>query len=133
MKILSPVAVAICCSLHAQAAIPQEIENVFESYIKLAQDLQPILAAAQDNESAEANALALYNILPRVYEARTELMKIENLPQQVQAELVQKYGKTMQTEWGKVYEHIFRLEKNNCYQSLSYFKQFRALCMMLQQ
>lgn len=133
MRTLYPVAVAICCSLHAQAAIPQEIENVFERYIKLAQDLQPILAAAQDNETAEANAPALYNILPRVYDARTELMKIENLPPQIQAELVQKYGKTMQAEWGKVYEHIFRLEKNNCYHSLSYFKQFRALCMMLQQ
>ncbi|MBR4309418.1 MAG: hypothetical protein IKT79_00145 [Akkermansia sp.] len=133
MKILYPVTVAICCSINAQAAIPPEIENAFVRYIELAQELEPILAAAQDKESAEANAKALYDILPRVYEARTELLKIESLPQQVQAELIQKYGKAMQTEWGKVYEHIFRLEKNNCYHSLSYFKQFRALCMMLQQ
>lgn len=133
MKIIYTVAVSVVCSISAQAAIPAEIEGAFLRYIQLARELEPILAAAQDQETADAHARALYDILPRVYEARTELMKIEKLSPQVQAELVQKYGKAMQTAWGKVYEQIFRLEKCNCYHSLSYFKQFRALCMMLQQ
>ena len=123
----------ICCCMSVQAAVTAEIEGIFERYIQLAQELTPILAAAKDKETADANAKALYDVLPKVYDARTELMKIEKLSPEAQAELVQKYGKTMQTEWGKVYEQIFRLEKSNCYHSLSYFRQFRALCMMLQQ
>lgn len=133
MKITHLVPAFLCTCMCAHAAIPADIENVFKSYIQLAKEIEPVLAAAVDQESADNATQALYNLLPKAYEARTELLKIESLPADVQAELIQKYGKTMQVEWGKVYEQIFRLEKANCYHSLSFFKQFRALCMMLQQ
>lgn len=127
------IPLCICCCATAQAAIPADLEGAFERYIALAKELTPLLQAAKDKTTAEAAAPALYNILPKVYETRTELMKIDALSPELRTELEQKYGKTMQKEWGKVYEEIFRLEKVNCYHSLSYFKQFRALCMMLQQ
>ena len=107
------------------------MEQLFESYINLASELTPVLESATDKQSAENAAAPLYNLLPKVYDMRTELQKIENLTPEAAAELQQKYAKRMQTEWGKVYEHIFRLEKANCYHSLAFFKQFRALCMML--
>ena len=133
MKLFYTVPTIIVCSISAQAAIPTDLKQTFEDYIALAKEIEPILSAAKDQQTADDQALALYDILPKVYEARTVLQKIENLTPEVQAELVEKYGKTMQIEWGKVYEQIFRLEKVNCYHSLSFFKQFRALCMMLQQ
>lgn len=133
MKLFYTVPSIIVCSLSTQAAIPSDLQQTFENYIALAREIEPILAGATDKQTADDSALALYDILPKVYEARTVLQKIENLTPELQAELVEKYGKTMQTEWGKVYEQIFRLEKVNCYHSLSFFKQFRALCMMLQQ
>lgn len=133
MKAPLLIPLCICCCATAQAAIPADLANAFDRYIELAKEITPILASAQDKATADSAALALYNILPKVYESRTELMKIDALSPELSAELQQKYGKTMQKEWGKVYEEIFRLEKADCYHSLSFFKQFRALCMMLRQ
>lgn len=107
------------------------MEQLFENYISLATELAPVLESATDKQSAENAAAPLYNLLPKVYDMRTALQNIENLTPEEATELQQKYANRMQTEWGKVYEHIFRIEKANCYQSLAFFKQFRALCMML--
>ncbi|MBE6417828.1 MAG: hypothetical protein E7033_05110 [Akkermansiaceae bacterium] len=132
MRLIPCLAAALCSICLATAAIPQETEQAVQRYIKLAQDLAPILETVTDRDSADAAAKPLYEILPRVYDTRTELTAIQSLTPQIQQELLQQYGKTMQEEWGKVYRHIFRLEKANGYHSLSFFKQFRALCMMLQ-
>ena len=133
MKITHLIPALACTCMYAQAAIPADIDTTFKNYIQLATELEPVLATVKDRQTAEAATQPLYDLLPKVYEARTALLKIESLPTEVQAEVVQQYGKTMQVEWGKVYAHIFRIEKANCYHSLSFFKQFRALCMMLQQ
>ena len=131
MRFFHTLPLIICSSTCLQAAVSTEMEQLFESYINLASELTPVLESATDKQSAENAAAPLYNLLPKVYDMRTELQKIENLTPEDAAELQQKYAKRMQTEWGKVYEHIFRLEKANCYHSLAFFKQFRALCMML--
>ena len=89
------------------------------------------MMTTKDKATAESAAVQLYDLLPEVYDLRTELQKIERLTPEEEAELQRKYGKKMQTEWGKAYEQIFRLEKENCYHSTAFFKQFRALCMML--
>lgn len=125
-------AIIICCAAQAQAAIPEDIDRAFSSYMQLAKDLAPVLAEAKDKATADAAAEKLNALLPRVYDARNDLQKIERLSPEVQQEVLQQYGKTMQQEWGKVYEQIFRLERVKCYASPSFFKQFRALCMMLQ-
>lgn len=132
MRILPCLAAAICCTCPAWAAIPQDVEQAVLRYIKLAQDLSPVLAKVTDTASADAAAQPLYDLLPRVYDSRSELSAIQSLAPDVQQELISRYGKTMQQEWGKVYGHIFRIEKADAYHSLSFFKQFRALCMMLQ-
>lgn len=133
MKYHLPLFAAVLCIAQAQAAIPEELDRIFSGYMQLADDLAPVLAEAKDKDSAEAAAVKLNALLPRVYDARSELMKIEKLSPEEQAELQQKYGKAMQQKWGKVYEQIFRLEHAKCYASPAFFTQFRALCMMLQQ
>jgi hypothetical protein len=131
MRFFHTLPLIICGSSCLQAAVSSEMEQLFENYISLATELAPVLESATDKQSAENAAAPLYNLLPKVYDMRTALQNIENLTPEEATELQQKYANRMQTEWGKVYEHIFRIEKANCYQSLAFFKQFRALCMML--
>lgn len=133
MRYHIPLFAAVLCVAQVQAAIPEDIDRTFAEYLQLADDLMPVLAEAKNKESAEAAAVKLNALLPRVYDARTALMKIEKLSPEVQTEVLQKYGKDMQQKWGKVYEQIFRLEHAKCYASPAFFTQFRALCMMLQQ
>ena len=133
MRYHLPLFAAVLCVAQAQAAIPEDIDRTFADYLQLADDLEPVLAEAKDKESAEAAAVKLNALLTRVYDSRSALMKIEKLTPEVQAEVLQKYGKNMQQKWGKVYEQIFRLERAKCYASPAFFTQFRALCMMLQQ
>lgn len=131
MRFFHTLPLIICSISTLEAAVSKDVEQIFEQYIALAGKLTPILSSAKDKATAESAAVQLYDLLPEVYDLRTELQKIERLTPEEEAELQRKYGKKMQTEWGKTYEQIFRLEKENCYHSTAFFKQFRALCMML--
>lgn len=115
-----------------QAALPDKVEQAFARYNELPALLTPVLEEAKDKESAEAAAPKLHALLPKVYDARTALQDIQLTPE-MQAELRQKYGRKMQEEWGQIYQHIFRLQKTRCYNSLAFFKQFHTLCLMLDQ
>ncbi len=115
----------------SQAAIPEGIDRAFADFTVLPTELLPVLESVTDRESAENATEKLNNLLPKVYDARTSIQRIPSLPPAVKEEIVSKYGKDMQTNWGKVYEQIFRLQQVRCYNSLSFFKQFHALCMML--
>ncbi len=114
-----------------QAAIPPAIDRAFSEYAELPTELLPILASVTDHESAEEAATKLNAMLPRVYDTRTSIARIQALSPSVKREVLQKYESKMRENWGTVYEHIFRLQKFRCYNSLAFFKQFHALCMML--
>lgn len=114
-----------------QAAIPEYIDQTFAQFTAIPEELYPILAGVTDRESADQATEALNALLPKVYDIRTELRNITELPVDVKTELLRKYEIPMRRNWGKVYEEIFRLQKVRCYDSLSFFKQFHALCMML--
>ena len=131
MKI--PIAFTVFPALLAvvHAAIPAGIDRAFSDFTSLPNELIPVLEGVTDRESAENATEKLNNLLPKVYDARTAMQRITALPTDVKAEVIRKYGKEMQTNWGKVYEQIFRLQQVRCYNSLSFFKQFHALCMML--
>ena len=128
-----PVAITVFPLLLAvsHAAIPAGIDQAFSDFTSLPSELLPVLEGVTDRESADVAAEQLNNLLPKVYDARTAMQRITKLPPSVKAEVIKKYGKDMQTNWGKVYEQIFRLQQVRCYNSLSFFKQFHALCMML--
>ena len=114
-----------------QGAIPQQIDSAFAHYSALPSTLVPILESVTDRESADAAAPRLNAVLPRVYDARTELSTINSLPPQVRREVLQKYEQSMRENWGKLYEQLFRLQQARCYNSLAFFRQFHALCAML--
>ena len=116
-----------------QAAIPTDIDKAFAAYTQLPEQLLPVLQNVKDKESADKSADALNAVLPQLFDLRTELTKITTLSPEVSAEVVRKYSNAMRQNWGKVYEEIFRLQKQRCYNSLSFFKQFQVLCMMLDQ
>lgn len=115
----------------AHADIPAGIDKAFSDFSALPVELIPVLEEVVDRESADNATEKLNNLLPKVYDARTAMLRITTLPADVKAEVISKYGKDMQRNWGKVYEQIFRLQQVRCYNSLSFFKQFHALCMML--
>lgn len=119
-------------SAYVQAAIPPETEHAFALYNELPALLVPVLESVTDKESADAAASRLNAVLPKVYDARSALQNISLTPE-TQMEIRQKYEQKMREDWGRVYSHIFRLQKNRCYLSLDFFKQFHALCLMLDQ
>lgn len=131
MKIPSVFTVFPALLAVAHAAIPVGIDRAFSDFTTLPDELLPVLEGVTDRESAENATEKLNNLLPKVYDARTAMQRITSLSADVKAEVIKKYGKEMQTNWGKVYEQIFRLQQVRCYNSLSFFKQFHALCMML--
>ncbi|MBR5887366.1 MAG: hypothetical protein IKZ07_04060 [Akkermansia sp.] len=114
-----------------QAAIPPAVDHAFSEYTELPTELLPILASVTDRDSADEAAEKLNAMLPRVYDTRSSIARIQTLSPSVKQELLQKYEVKMRENWGSVYEHIFRLQKYRCYNSLAFFKQFHALCMML--
>lgn len=126
-------AVGVSAVCAAEAGIPADVDKAFSDYIALPDTLVPILAEVKNKASADAAADKLYAELTKVYDTRSELQKIASLPPEVAKQLKQKYEKEMRTRWGEVYHHIFRLQKVRCYDSVPFFKQFRTLCMMLDQ
>ncbi|MBQ1961050.1 MAG: hypothetical protein II349_05970 [Akkermansia sp.] len=123
--------VSVVCA--AETSIPADIDKAFANYVALPDTLLPIMAGVNDKASADAAADKLYAELSKVYDTRSELQKIANLPPEVAQQLKQKYESEMRSRWGEVYKHIFRLQKARCYDSFSFFKQFHTLCMMLDQ
>ncbi|GEM_PF-1402703 len=123
--------VSVVCA--AETGIPADIDKAFANYVALPDTLMPILAGVKDKASADATAEKLYLELSKVYDTRSALQKITNLPPEVSQQLKQKYEKEMRTRWGEVYQQIFRLQKARCYNSMPFFKQFHTLCMMLDQ
>lgn len=114
-----------------QAAIPANVEQAFEMYCSVPNELVPILEKVTDKESADAAAPALLKVLPKLYDVRTALSSIDKMSPEVEAEVRKKYAAQMQRNWGKLYEQIFRLQQVDCYKSPAFFKQFYVLCMML--
>ncbi len=135
MRSVLPVSAAALCALaplvEAQA-IPPMVDEAFAAYAALPSKLLPVLAKAQDRESAEAAAPELFALLPTVYDTRSALHRISNMgPQETQL-VQQKYEKQMRQEWGKLFEHIYRLQRAQCYGSVPFFKQFQTMCLMLE-
>ncbi len=113
-------------------AIPPLVEEAFEGYAALPSTLVPILAEAKDMASADAAAPKLFAALPAVYDARTALHRIPTLGEKETQLVQQKYETRLRSEWGKLFEHIYRLQRAQCYGSLPFFKQFQTLCLMLE-
>ena len=112
--------------------VPAEVDKMFRSYVELPTKLVPLLARAQDKESAEAVAEALQRVLPYVYDLRHELAKIQSLDPAVGAEVRRRYEKDMRARWGEVYDLIARVEAAGHFHAPAFSRQFTILCMLLE-
>ncbi len=112
--------------------IPPMVDEAFESYASLPSTLIPVLAEAKDRETADAAAPKLLELLPVVYDTRSALHRISTLGEQETQLVQQKYEARLRSEWGKLFEHIYRLQRTQCYGSIPFFKQFQTLCLMLE-
>ncbi len=113
-------------------SIPPLVDEAFAEYAALPAKLIPILEEAKDRESADTAAPKLFAALPAVYDARTALHRISNLGERETKLVQQKYETLLRREWGKLFEHIYRLQKAKSYGSIPFFKQFQTLCLMLE-
>ncbi len=128
---LSALALGLVPLVQAQA-IPAKVDAAFAAYAALPSQLVPILSGVTDKASADTAAPRLQAALPSVYDARTALHHIPTLSQQ-ETQLVQlKYEKQLRQEWGKLFEQIYRLQRQQSYGSIAFFKQFQTLCLMLE-
>ncbi len=122
---------ALAALVQAQEIAPG-VDAAFAAYAGLPSKLVPILASAQDKDSADAAAPCLKAALPAVYDARTALHNIPALSKE-ETQLVQrKYETQLRREWGTLFEQIYRLQKAQSYGSLAFFRQFQTLCLMLE-
>lgn len=121
----------VCASAWA-AEIPAELDAALQRYIDLPDALVPVLEAAHDKESAEKAAPDLQALLVRVSESRKEMMNFPSLSQEVAEAVRVKYEMKMRTRWGKVFDHIFRLQRVRCYECVPFFKHFNTLCVLLE-
>ncbi len=112
--------------------LPPLVDEAFAGYAALPSTLVPILAEAKDKASADAAAPKLFEALTAVYDARSALHRIPSLGERETQLVQQKYEARLRSEWGKLFEHIYRLQKAKCYGSLPLFKQFQTLCLMLE-
>lgn len=113
-------------------SLPPALAGVFERYVALPDALLPVLESAQNKQSADRAAADLQALLPRVYEARRELRGIASLTPEQQLAVRRRFETAMRTRWGKVFDHIYRLQRSHCYESVEFFKHFSTLCVMLE-
>lgn len=112
--------------------VPQSVDTAFRHYTDLPNMLLPVLEGVKDKESAEKAAPELQKLLAFVFDARRDLGKIDRLSPEVSAEVRRRYEQDMRSRWGKVFDHVYRLQKVKCYKSESFAKQFNTFCMMLE-
>lgn len=125
---------AVPLSVAAEApALPAEVKAAFDAYCALPAELLPVLERVQDKTSADAAAPSLHAALDKIYTTRNAMQKVQELTPE-QTELVQqRYAARMRQDWGRVYEHIFRLRKAQCYGSIAFVNEFGYMTLMLAQ
>lgn len=132
--LLTAWAAALSLPLAAQdTALPQQITQAFEQFICVTEALEPVLAGVTDKATADAAAPKLHEQLDAVYRSREELQGITALSAEQSALVQQQYARRMREGWARVYAHIFRLQKAQCFHSEAFTKEFGNLNMMLAQ
>lgn len=117
----------------AEPALPAEVKAAFDAYCALPAELLPVLESVQDKTTADAAAPKLHAALDKIYTTRDAMQKVQQLTPEQSALVQQQYATRMRQDWGRVYEHIFRLRKEQCYGSIAFVKEFGYMTLMLAQ
>lgn len=117
----------------AEPALPADVKAAFDAYSALPAELLPILESVQDKDSADAAAPKLHAALDKIYTTRDAMQKVSTLSPEQSALVQKQYAARMRRDWGRVYEHIFRLRKAQCYGSIAFVNEFGYMNLMLAQ
>lgn len=124
---------AVCPATAQEPALSADVAQAFERFIGVTEALEPVLASATDKDSADAAAPKLHEQLEAVFQSREALQSITSLSEAESAQVQQRYARRMREGWARVYAHIFRLQKAQCYHSVPFATEFGNLNMMLAQ
>lgn len=125
------VAAALPAAWAQQEELPQSITAVFDAYCALPAALLPPLESATDKASADAAAPKLKAALEQLYDTRTKMQGLKELTPAQRTEVEKRYALTMRREWGKVYEQMFRLQREKCYGSAEFSRLYSVMGLML--
>lgn len=128
---LLTAAAALSASAAPGQALPQNITAVFDTYTALPDVLLPPLQAAKDKASADAAAPQLKAALEKLYDARAQMQAVSSLTPEQKKEVEQRYGLKMRQQWGKVYEEMFRIQKEKCFGSAEFGRLYSVMGLML--
>lgn len=128
---LLTAASALSASAAPGQALPQNITAVFDTYTALPDVLLPPLQAAKDKASADAAAPQLKAALEKLYDARAQMQAVSSLTPEQKKEVEQRYGLKMRQQWGKVYEEMFRIQKEKCFGSSEFGRLYSVMGLML--
>lgn len=128
-----PLTAAVLCLPAAaqEQALPPQIASVFDTYTALPDVLLPPLRAAKDKASADAAAPQLKAALEKLYDARTQMQTLTSLSPAEKEAVEKHYGLKMRQQWGKVYEEMFRIQKEKCFGSAEFGKLYSIMGLML--
>lgn len=111
----------------------EDVEQIFSHYVKLGEELAPVLASAKDADGARDAAPALQALLPRVMDSGRELRSISALNGADLKQIRAKFERPMRETWGRVYDEIYRLQRVRCYECVPFFRSFSILCSLLEE
>lgn len=117
----------------AEPALPAEVKAAFDAYSALPAELLPVLESVQDKATADAAAPKLHAALDKIYTTRDAMQKVSELTPEQSALVQQQYAAKMRQDWGRVYEHIFRIRKAQCFGSIAFVNEFGYMNLMLAQ
>ncbi len=64
---------------------------------------------------------------------KKEFAKLDSLSAESKEAIGQKYELPMRQSWGDVYAEIYRLQKAQCFASITFAQQLQAYCTLLNQ
>ena len=115
-----------------ESTLTPAVEKAFELYCSLPSVLVPVLQEATSKTSADTAAKKLPATYPAIFQAREAIRNIPALTAQQNQAVQERYALRMRTEWARMYAEIERLRIARCYESMSLWKEFRTMCMMIE-
>lgn len=115
----------------AEDALPGAITELFDAYVSLPDTLVPVLQSATDKHAADKAAPRLREELKKLFAIRESLQKVRSLTPKQNEQVRKRYEKDMREQWGKVYTEMFRLQRNRCYGSADFAREYKTMCLML--
>lgn len=108
------------------------VSQVLEDYIQLANDLTKLLESVENSETALKASSELEKLIIKTGAIKDSLTKFSEFKPEESAKYLQLYEKPMRVSWGKCYDQIYRLQKQQCYRQMNFARNFRILCELIQ-